>query len=80
LGKDLEVELEDEAHTKLSNMADDIGVSLQKMCKYILEEFTYQGKVYGGAWPEGPGKRIIIDFPKYSSRVLKIKENELGGK
>ena len=80
MGKDLEVELEDEAHTKLSNMADDIGVSLQKMCKYILEEFTYQGKVYGGAWPEGPGKRIIIDFPKYSSRVLKIKENELGGK
>ena len=77
MGKDLEVELEDEEHTKLSNMADDIGVSLQKMCKYILEEFTYQGKVYGGAWPEGPGKRIIIDFPKYSSRVIKLKESEL---
>ena len=77
MGKDLEVKLEDEEHTKLSNMADDIGVSLQKMCKYILEEFTYQGKVYGGAWPEGPGKRIIIDFPKYSSRVIKLKESEL---
>ena len=73
----LELQLEDEAQSKLLNMADDIGVSLQKMCKYILEEFTYQGKVYGGAWPEGPGKRIIIDFPKYSSRVIKLKESEL---
>ncbi len=73
----LELQLEDEAQSKLLNMANDIGVSLQRMCKHILEEFTYQGKVYGGTWPEGPGKRVIIDFPKYTSRVIKLKENEL---
>ena len=77
MGKELELDLENEPYSKLSKMADDLGLSLKRMCKHILEEFTFQGKVYGGVWPEGPGKRIIIDFPKYSSRVLKLKENEL---
>ncbi len=77
MGKELEIHLEDDAHLKLSKMADEIGLSLKRICKHILEEFTYQGRVYGGIWPEGPGKRIIIDFPKYSSRVIKLKENEL---
>ncbi|MHA1651334.1 MAG: hypothetical protein ACTSYB_14175 [Candidatus Helarchaeota archaeon] len=77
MGKDLKIELDDDAYTKLLKMANETGLSLQRMCKHILEEFTYQGKVYSGVWPEGPGKRVIIDFPKYSSRVLKIHENEL---
>ncbi|NVM28490.1 MAG: hypothetical protein HWN65_06580 [Candidatus Helarchaeota archaeon] len=77
MGKELELDLENEPYSKLSKMADDLGLSLKRMCKHILEEFTFQGKVYGGVWPEGPGKRIIIDFPKYSSRVLKLKEKEL---
>ena len=58
-------------------MADEIGISLSRMCKHSIEEFTFQGRVYGGVWPEGPGKRILIDFPKYTSRVLKLRENEL---
>lgn len=78
--KVMQLEVKDDAHTQLSAMASDIGLSVEKMCRHILEEFTFQGKVYAGGWSEGPGKRIIIDFPKYSSRVLKIKENELGGK
>lgn len=77
MGKELKVELEDDAYSKLTKAADELGMSLTRMCKHILEEFTFQGKVYGGVWPEGPGKRIIIDFPKYSSRVLKLHENEL---
>ncbi|MHA1265973.1 MAG: hypothetical protein ACTSRS_12145 [Candidatus Helarchaeota archaeon] len=77
MGKRLEVELADDAYSKLSQMANENGISIQRMCKHILEEFTHQGKVYSGLWSEGPGKRIIIDFPKYSSKVIKIKETEL---
>ena len=72
-----EVELDENYYNILVKMADTLGVSIAKMCKHVLEEFTHQGKVYGGIWPEGPGKRLIIDFPKYSSRVLKIPESEL---
>ena len=79
MGKLIQLEVKNDVHTQLSSMASDIGLSVEKMCRHILEEFTYQGKVYSGIWSEGPGKRIIIDFPKYSSRVIKIKESELGG-
>ena len=77
MGKELEINLDDAAYDKVMKMADELGMTAERMCKHILEEFTFQGKVYGGIWPEGPGKRIIIDFPKYSSRVIKIHEKEL---
>ena len=77
MGKELEIELDDEAYEKLDKMADELGLGIKRMVKHILEEFTFQGKVYGGVWAEGPGKRIIIDFPKYSSRVIKLFESEL---
>lgn len=77
MGKSVEIEVNDDAVSQLTKMADEIGISLSRMCKHIIEEFTFQGRVYGGLWPEGPGKRIIIDFPKYTSRVLKLREDEL---
>lgn len=77
MGKEIGIELENEAYNKLAKMADDLGLNIKRMCKHILEEFTYQGKVYVGLWEEGPGKRIIIDFPKYTSRVVKVRSTEL---
>ena len=77
MGKELEIEIDDDAYNKLSTMSDEIGLDIKRICKHILEEFTYQGKVYAGVWAEGPGKRIIIDFPKYSSKVIKLLKSEL---
>ena len=73
----INVDLNDEANKVLQEMAKKNGMSLSLMCKYILEEFCYQGKVYTGAWKEGPGVRVLVDYPKYSSRVIKLKNEEL---
>ncbi|MHA1299586.1 MAG: hypothetical protein ACTSO9_09145 [Candidatus Helarchaeota archaeon] len=75
----IKIEIDDEFMNKLKTMADKIGINVSKMCKHIIEEFCFQGKVYGGIWPEGPGKRILIDYPKYSSRVIKLTNDQLKG-
>ncbi|NVM04270.1 MAG: ribbon-helix-helix protein, CopG family [Candidatus Helarchaeota archaeon] len=75
----LNIEIDDDAMKKLKEMADKTGINISRMCRHILEEFTYQGKVYGGLWNEGPGKRILIDYPKYSSRVIKLTNAQLKG-
>lgn len=75
----LTIEIDDDQMNILKKMADKIGIKVNKMCKHVLEEFCYQGKVYGGIWPEGPGKRILIDYPKYSSRVIKLTNEQLKG-
>ena len=73
----INIDLNAEALDHLQKMAEKNGISLLKMCKYILEEFCHQGKVYSGHWREGPGKRLLVDYPKYSSRVIKIKQEDL---
>ncbi|MHA1378100.1 MAG: hypothetical protein ACTSRG_06935 [Candidatus Helarchaeota archaeon] len=75
----INIEIEDKQMEKLKKMAEKIGISVPRMVKHIIEEFCHQGKVYGGAWPDGPGKRILIDYPKYSSRVIKLKNEQLKG-
>ncbi|MFX0132625.1 MAG: ribbon-helix-helix domain-containing protein [Candidatus Hodarchaeota archaeon] len=75
----INIEIDDDAMKKLKEMAEKTGINLSRMCRHILEEFTYQGKVYGGLWNEGPGKRILIDYPKYSSRVIKLTNEQLKG-
>ena len=73
----LNINIEQEALNHLKGMADNNDMSVEVMCKYILEEFCHQGKVYSGNWREGPGRRILVDYPKYSSRVVKIKQDGL---
>ncbi|MHA1277414.1 MAG: hypothetical protein ACTSQI_10910 [Candidatus Helarchaeota archaeon] len=77
MGNLLEIQLEEKAYEEIVKMANELGLSPPRMCKHILEEFIHQGRVYVGGWQEGPGKRIIIDYPKYSSRVIKLFDNEL---
>ena len=77
MGQTVNIEIGDEPMKKLKAMADKIGINVARMCKHIIEEFCHQGKVYGGIWNEGPGKRILIDYPKYSSRVIKLTNEQL---
>lgn len=77
LGKKLEIEIDNEAYNILKAMAKYNKLKLEQMTKHIIEEFTNDGKVYTGTWPEGPGIRIIIDYPKYTSRVVKLYKSEI---
>jgi hypothetical protein len=71
------LDLEEEQFKKLEEIAKRNGLSTKRLCQLILQEFTGDGNVYWGRWEAGPGRRFIIDWPKFSSRVLKLKNEEL---
>lgn len=77
MAKTINIEINDESHEYLQKMASKNDLSVSNMCKYILEEFCFQGNVHTGDWREGPGIRILIDYPKYSSRVIKVKKEDM---
>lgn len=67
----------EEQMKKLEEIAARNGLSVTKLCQLILQEFTGDGNLYWGAWESGPGRRFVIDWPKFSSRVLKVKNEEM---
>ena len=62
---------------KLSGMAARSGLSLEKLVSVLLEGFVEgDGTVYTGTWPEGPGIRLLPDWPRFSSIVFRIPDKE----
>ncbi len=76
----IEIELSNKTKEKLYFMADQAGIALSKLCEVLLDSFVENdGKIYVGKWKEGPGVRILPDWPRFSSSVIKVKiggENE----
>ncbi|MFH1484569.1 MAG: hypothetical protein ABIH46_00715, partial [Chloroflexota bacterium] len=73
MGTDLVVKLSNEASEKLGQFAKEGGLATEQLAAIILEEFVAgKGKVYMGEWKEGPGIRVLPDWPKFSSRVVKV--------
>ena len=76
MGTDLVVKLSNEASEKLGQFAREGGLTTEQLAAIILEEFVAgKGKVYTGEWKEGPGIRVLPDWPKFSSRVVKVPKN-----
>ena len=63
---------------KLTPVAAESGLSVDKLADILLSSFVdNHGRVFTGRWKEGPGIRILPDWPRFSSGVVKIKNDEM---
>jgi len=63
---------------KVANLALNTGLSTDKLAEVLLEAFADgHGRVYVGKWKEGPGIRLLPDWPRFSSTVVKVKEQDM---
>ena len=68
------LEISAQTKQKLSEMASQAGLSTDKLAGVLLDSFVdNNGKIYVGEWKEGPGVRIMPDWPRFSSGVVKVK-------
>lgn len=68
------LEISAETKQKLSGMAKQAGLSVDRLAEELLNSFVdNEGKIYVGSWKEGPGIRLLPDWPRFSSGVVKIK-------
>ncbi len=77
--EDLNLNIKKDATEQLEHMAKENGLSLKRFCELILEMFPEDGNLYWGSWYRGgPGaRRFVIDWPKFSSPVIKLKKEDL---
>ncbi len=66
---------------KLAKMAAEVaegGISPDKLAEVMLDAFfDGKGKFYSARWKEGPGVRILPDWPRFSSGVVKVKTEDM---
>lgn len=73
-----EIKISKAVKERVDPMATEIGLSTDKLIEVLLDTFVEgKGKFYSGRWKEGPGIRIITDWPRFSAGVVKIKETEM---
>ncbi len=54
------------------------GLSADKLAEVLLDAFFGgKGKVYTARWKEGPGIRVLLDWPRFSAGVAKIKVEDM---
>ena len=62
---------------KMDPLAAQVGLSTDKLIEVMLETFVAgKGKFYAAQWKEGPGIRLMTDWPRFSAGVTKIKQEE----
>ncbi len=71
------IKISESTKGKLTKMAAEAGLSADILADALLSAFVDgEGKIYTGKWKEGPGIRLLPDWPKFSSSVIKIKEEK----
>jgi hypothetical protein len=76
--KKAEIQISEDAHEEFERMAKKAKLSPEKLMSILLEAFIHHdGKVFTGRWAEGPGLRLMPDWPRFSSGIIKIKESEM---
>ncbi len=74
----VKLKLPEEVKGEMANMAARSGLSVDRLVSALIQGFVEGGgKVYTGSWTEGPGIRLLPDWPRFSSGVLKIKQQEM---
>lgn len=69
-----------ELEKRLAEIARGTGISPAKLAEIIIQAFVEgEGKVFVGKWKEGPGLRVLPDWPRFSSCIIKVKTEELSG-
>jgi len=75
----VDIKIAEETRQRLGPLAAEAGLSVDKLAEVLLDSFVRNnGKVFVGAWREGPGIRIMPDWPRFSSGVIKLKKEEMG--
>lgn len=74
----MNIELKPEVNEKLSEIARECNLSLEKACEIILSEFAKVegGRIYVGRWKEGEGLRFVVQWPFFTG-IAKLKGEEL---
>ena len=71
----LSIDLQSHVRDAMDQMASKAGISSEELAAILLQSFVENdGKIYTGAWPEGPGIRLLPDWPRFSSGVVKVKK------
>jgi len=67
----VEVELDDDAVKALKSHSEILDVPLEKVCKFILEEYTRNkgGYVFYGSAPNS-GKIFLIQWPYITGQIV----------
>ncbi len=62
---------------KVDKMASETGVTSDQLADALLAAFVdNDGRVFVGNWKEGPGVRLLPDWPRFSSGIIKIKRSK----
>lgn len=74
----VEIKIAEETKQRLAPLAAEAGLSVDKLAEVLLDAFVRNnGKVFVGAWREGPGIRLLPDWPRFSSGVIKLKREDM---
>lgn len=73
--KGLKLDLPTTIESRLQTMASEAQLTIEELAGAIITSFVENGgKVYAGKWKEGPGLRVLPDWPRFSSGVIKLKK------
>ncbi len=74
----MNIEFEPEVEEKLTEIARECSLPLEKICEMILSEFAKVegGRIYVGRWKEASGLRIVVQWPFFTG-FAKLKAEEL---
>ena len=74
----MNLELSAQVMEKLTEIAKECNLPLERACEIILSEFAkvQGGRIYVGAWKEGRGLMFAVQWP-FLTGFLKLKDEEL---
>ncbi len=78
MADELSIKVPSNVEKGLTELAKRHRLTTEKMVSVLLESFIDGGNIFTGTWPEGPGIRLLVDWPRFSARVFKIKNEDLG--
>ncbi len=79
--KKIDIRLSIPGLKKLEAMARNAGLAPDLLASVLLQAFLdNDGKVFTGKWDEGPGLRILPDWPRFSAGIIKIRTESAGGR
>jgi len=74
----MNIELKLGVKEKLSEIARECNLPLEKACEIVLSEFAgvEGGRIYVGKWREEEGLRFVVQWPFFTG-IAKLKGEEL---
>jgi len=75
-----EIEISPEVEQGLFKIVQGKGISPTKLAEILIRAFVEgEGTIFVGKWKEGPGLRVLPEWPRFSSCIIKLKTEELKG-